>query len=728
MAHSVLDELNQRIIRFHDDETGSGERQSELAHAIVATVANIKPENTRRVLAFAKRAADAHALLATYAKASILASNFDNVFEVSKRFSGDKLDREVLAALCLEGLAPAAKPELKALTHPTIRCLALLKGRATRRSRTKKDLSRLFVGGDGPDARFAEDTREVVYEAFFSALAAGLSGGKAQGWSKIPANAQTTWLSEAVRALERLAEDIAEGWKAARQWPSLQDIYRAFELQQPTSRSHDVRRRFTAVRLALGDVAIDLCTIMKGLDPNALIDASDIELASISPFWLDKLWLDSFAERRLPLHTGEAAQAFVERVGHNLDTKITEFNERATDAAKLALFATDHHLVSLAQKELSRAVGCLLGYGWRKDLFSLEVLKSLDLMGKNGDGDARKALLDLSGEFEAITDYTDGDETDYAREEYYKAVAAHFPELVPACYAHLIRSEDWRYAEALAIAFAETDQVESGPGRALLQSYILPSEVLALEKNNSASRPHTKAALASVRQKTGRAIEATPEKKETTAAGNPISNGEDPESGETEVSVPDPSKFPPKQLQEYLCATRDVRPYDHKRKLVTEWLRYWENAGCAEEALTNLEAVSSGTRHHFDLDIALDTAFEIALETQGRSKAFPWLVRAHVTRSGWDRWFTTSDEAQARMQAMALNYRGQWREFIEETAKPIFAVRTERNGIVIGLSRLVYFLVEVGELDLARAYTLEMARVFKEELTEQPIETPEWSR
>ena len=335
-------------------------------------------------------------------------------------------------------------------------------------------------------------------------------------------------------------------------------------------------------------------------------------------------------------------------------------------------------------------------------------------------------MLELAGEFEAITEYTDGDETDYIREEYYKAIAVHLPERIPVCYAHLIRDEKWRYADALANAFVETDHVESHIGRALLESYIVPSEVDTLEKSNSATRPYIKTALASVRRKTGRSIEVTAEQKETTAAvcANFVSN----ESGEIPVSIPGPSEFPPNRLQEYLDAARDVRPYDHKRKLATEWLRYWEDAGRADEALTNLEAAISKTKYDLDFDDALDVAFEIALKAQGRSKALPWVIRAHVTRSGWQRWFTNSDETHARMQAVAQHYPGQWREFIKKTAKPKFATRTELNGIVIGLSYLVYFLIEVGELDLARAYALKMVRVFKEELTEQPIEPPEWSR
>ena len=110
------------------------------------------------------------------------------------------------------------------------------------------------------------------------------------------------------------------------------------------------------------------------------------------------------------------------------------------------------------------------------------------------------------------------------------------------------------------------------------------------------------------------------------------------------------------------------------------------------------------------------------------SNAFPWLVRAHTLNSGWQRWFTSERAAQARFKAIAQYYRERWREFIKETSKPVFGADRERNGIEIGTSRLVLYLLEVGESDLARKYALEMVRVFKDELTEQPIKTPDWAK
>lgn len=729
LAQATIAELNQQIKRLQHNEMINESEYDKLTCTIVAVLANDGSQSAQRVLKYANQfeAWAAEALIATYIQESLLASNFDNIFEIGKRWSRYDIDHNVLVALCLEGLDPATKPELKALAHPAIRCLSLLKGGTAKKSRTKKDLSRLFVEDDYSEPEFVHDTSDDMYEVFFAALATGLSGGNAQGWSDIPADAQKNWLSEAVRALERLAGGIAEEWRASQRWPTLQDIYSNFELQPPAPHSQYAQRLFITVRFALRDIAVDLCTIAKGLDSNALIDVSDINSAAMSPFWLDEVWLHQFTKRRLPLHTPEAAQALVERVGYNLDTEIREFNERAQDATKLAMFASDYDLIPLAQKELKRAAECLLGYGCHKDLFALEVLESLDLLAKNGDTDAQKAMLDLAGEFEAITDYTDGDETDHVRREYYKAIFTHFPERVPACYAHLIRAGEWRYAESLTSTTVETNQIESRTGRALLESYITPSEISVLEKPDLATHPHTEAALIAVRRKTGRVGEVMSEQEEKMTAGDPNSISDDAESEEDEISIPDPSEFPPGQLEEYLSATRNV-DYDDRRKLISKWLQYWEAAGHADEVLTALEATTSETRYDSDLDNALDVAFEIALKTQGRSKAFPWLVQAHIARYGWHPWFTGSDEAQARMRIVAQHYRGQWQEFIKNTSKPVLVTEIERNGIVIGLSRLVYFLVKVGEMETARVFALEMARIFKEELTGQPIKAPEWSR
>ena len=732
LAQDAIGELIRRATS-HDIETDGYNRRSELVHAIASVTANTESKNFKRVEALEKKnVRSSYDLMATYSRASLLASNPANVFEAGKFCADPRIDRDVLAALCLEGLAPSSMPELKGLTHPAIRCFALTKDGRAEQSRTKRDLSHLFSEGVGPDPESVHEIRFALYEAFFAALAAGLAGDSAQEWSEIPQNAKSTWLGQAVRALERLARHIAEQWHASGKWPKLKDIYETFEFLPPTSPSFGERNNFRGVRLALRDAAVDLCTIAIGLDANALNDACDVKMASMSPFWLDELWLEAFSERCLPLHTTEAAREIVRSVGGHLDSEVTEFNERATAAVKLAKFASIHDLVSLAKKELGRAAACLLGYGWHKDLTAFEVLSSLELLAERGDSLARKAILDLSGEFEAITDYTDGDETEYAREYHYKAIVKYFPERVPFCYAYLIRNEEWRYAEVLATSIVESDLLESRIGQALLESYIDPSEVRTLEAAHLASRPYTKTALAVVRRKIGRLTEAFSGKEGESGNGILDFEVDDTIPSEAKDKIPAPEEFPPGNLFAYLTAIRDVSSYHVRRRLVIAWLEFWGATVRNKEALSEYESATTDTATYSDFDLeleyAVDTAFDIVLKTQGRTNAYSWLINAHVKHLGWSRWYTSNSEKQTRFSMVANHYRERWQEFIRDTAKPRFPVGAARNGIDIGRFRLVLFLVEVGQLDLAKALALEMAGIFKEEVNEQPIEMPEWSK
>lgn len=732
IAEKTIDELERRA-KLYDFETDRNDRMSELVHALAAVTGHTKTENIGRVVDLTqKNAHAADSLMAHYAQTSLLAFNLKNVFAAGKQYTSPKLDREILTALCLEGLAPSSVPGLKGSSHPAVRCLSLLKGHGVEWSPVKMNLAHLFVKDDAHNPELSHRIRFAAYETFFAALAAGLLGTDALGWMEIHTDARETWLGQALLALERLAEYFSEVWHTMRQWPKLNDIYREYSIHPPMSPSFRERSDFKAIRLALRDAAIDLCTLAIGFDANSLIEAREIEAASSSPFWLDNLWIEAFCERRLPLHKPEAARIVVQRAGNLLDAKITESNERATDAAKLALFASDNGVRSLAKKELRRATECVISYGWHKDMFAREVLKSLELLANRDNVQAKNALLDLAGEFEAITSYTDRDETDYIRERFYRSIAAHFPDRIPTCYANLIRQEDWRYAQTLSTALVECGLVDSRPGLALTESYIEPPEARSLEEVESASRPYIRKALADVRRKTGKAFIEKSKSEQSLTSSYLDSNVDDAALDSTEEFVPDPSEFPPGRFQDYLSAVRRVESYYDRKELVTEWLRRWQRAECADDALTNFEsAVLEGMPGHeleIAFDRAYDVAFEIALQLRGRSQAYPWLVRAHVARFAWLPNYTGEAEALNRFRVVAQHYRGKWRKFVMDSSKPLFAFGAARNGIYIGHYRLVALLLEVGELEFAKNYALEMARIFKEELREQPIETPEWSK
>ena len=426
---AAISELNRRITNKDNYFPERMDNDLQAAHAIVAVAAHGEHDNRSRVLAFSKLAEDTEdtdSLLSAYAKESIHSGNLENVLQVAEHWSGPLFDRDVLGALCLEGLPANSWRVCDRLSHPAIRCLYLLTGGVGIESDVNLDVSGLFADREYHRPELTHQLGDALHNLFFSQVATILSGSPPAKNPTIPTNSETAWLSRAIRKLECIAAKIGQEWKSSGIWPTMADLYGSFDLHPDPSEPYNRNWQLAGCRLGLRDIAVDVCTIAIALQPNRLITENDAQSVSNSPYWVDEAWLDIFTSRRLGLHESAAVQAIVQRMSSALDNTITEFNDRANIRIKLALFAYDHQLFNIARTELEHAIGCLLGYGYRKDPYAIEVLESLDLLAQAGDQKAKVALLGLAGTFEAICDYTDGDETDYFRKTYHAMIAQYF--------------------------------------------------------------------------------------------------------------------------------------------------------------------------------------------------------------------------------------------------------------------------------------------------------------
>lgn len=715
LVHRAVEELNGRITQNSHDEHVSNDQHGELARAVASVVAASKMNEIGRVLRFAHRSAHPDPIVAAFAQSARLVGAVDSVFQAGKSFAGVEFDRELFACLCLEGLSPASQTPLKAAKHPAIRCLGLAMGDTVKGSNSGKDLSALFAGADGPEDRYQTDIRGIVYFNFMSTLAAALAGKPTSGWSKIPDHASESWLADAVRAFEKLTKRIAAHWANTRRWPTLGDVFSWYDGQPCYERGYDAQSRFIAVRLSLFDAAFDLCLIGRGLDAAYQIDDAALSEARTSAFWLNELWLEKLTTRRVSLHDDTSSETFISTCMDHLSRNVTEFNERASTLGKLALAAHDHNKPQLAAQAVRQAVDCLFGYGWRKDPFADDVLTALEMMIEAGDQDAKQTLLALAGAFHRITDYTDGDGTNHIRSEYYTAVARHYPERIAPMLNDLIKAEDWRYAEDLYKELPSLPLAHSVEGAALFSTFIIPSERNAVEKAGLALD-----IAKTLRHKVGPNVEHARKADRYATESHQDSERENAEA-------PKPGDFPPGKLSEMIAERRRLNLFDNSRSTVTEWLNYWDAKGQGAAALADLADGLSEPRLHLEIESGLDTAAEMAAKLHGRSEAYKWLVRAHIARYGWQRYFTSKDEAEARLALVARDYKARWKDFVRETSKPAINLRESRNGLVIGFTRLIYFLIQIGELELAKAHTKALVDTFMAEVAQQPLDKPSWA-
>ena len=721
---AAIAELNHRLSNANGSFSEDIDQTEQAAYAIVAVAAHGGADQRARVESFVKNTEDPESLISRYCRESIISGDFQNILSLSENSIGPHVDRDLLAALCFEGLSPEPRYTSAAHSSPALACLSLLQGGDGNAVSPQLDFSDLFADREYYEPGLAHELSDKLYTMFFSLVSFTLSGQTLAGYPNIPIRSETSWLALAIRKLEKLAIKAARRWKTAGSWITLAALYKDFDLPPDTSEPLGRSWRVEGLRQALRTIALDACTIAVGLQPNSLIAESDVRNVVASPYWSDEAWLDSFTSRRLVLHEPTAAQIVVQRIAHTLDQSITEFCDRSNIRIKLAMFAYSYQLLDDAREQLVHAADCLLGYGFRKDPYANEILESLELLANSGDPDAIPTLLDLAGAFEHICDYTDGDETNHFRKSYYALVAQHFPSRVPACYANLVRNEDWGYAESLLGAVADANWVDTPVGQALLETFICPSEIRALEGSSAEA---TNEALRITRARTGRnrsLIDQDRQEEREQDEANATRFGDDAAS----PPEPDPTAYPPARLLDFFKAVSEVRDYRRGGPLITHWFTHWEGVGQGEDLLDALDRLAPNSTHLLRLGAVLDTAFDLALRSRGRSHAYRWLVRAQTEGAGWSKWMSTGTEVRSRLRHAASLYRERWMDFIRSTARPDFRGDAGRNGLVLGLSRLVFFLLEVGENELARRYTLEMARVFKEELSEQPIRTPDWAQ
>jgi hypothetical protein len=163
-----------------------------------------------------------------------------------------------------------------------------------------------------------------------------------------------------------------------------------------------------------------------------------------------------------------------------------------------------------------------------------------------------------------------------------------------------------------------------------------------------------------------------------------------------ELATPDPERYPPPQVTEYL-AVAEPSYLAHVEECLRAWLAYWRGRG---EGLAAYDAAVALVRSGREVRIA-DVLFELAMQFHGKREAYPWLAAAQRESGGWSRFFTSEEDAMRRWEAIRRWYPERWLEFVSES------VPRGRGEIWEGISardkvfRLVKYCLLMGQVDLA---------------------------
>ena len=712
-AEEVLNDLNRRAREAHLDEQSNVDWPATLVR-VLPYLSNIDP---KRLKAYAHRQGREDSLIGTAIDEAVLAERYGVALAFAALHRGRECDGGLFALLCLDGADPRSNSTLRGhAARPQFHALYAVRGWPLPTRRPLSIQASEFV----PLSREVEaraSTGPRLYQFFFRVLSAALGGRAARvrliGLDEL----SDQWMREVLQTVAMEALRLAERLERGQPPPPLAAFFRSIVVPPQTDLSYDAQSLLIGIRLGLRDIAVDLQLLRRATDARLLIEPEDLPDID-QPLWIDSVWLEHAAIRRLPIHSAAGAEALLQRISAALDAEVSEFMERSDLCIQASLFALDHKLGNRATEFLARSGRCLLGYGWRKDPFAFELLEALRLMFGVDPAWAAEQLMRLAPAYAAVTDYTDGDETNHAKSEYYGCVIDMRPDKAGALYGELIRSDNWSSAERLLSHITDKLDPSDPRDRALLSTFIQPRE---LDEVRALTGRHGTAATSLVSDLHRRIGYSRPHALKDRGSSTNYSD-------KVPRSAPQPAKYPPDQLAAYRDAVRDAAGYGWKNRAIERWLRHWRRSGEGREALQALHQLITGDHSSYELDKAYDLAFSASLELEGRQAAFFWLVSAQRHRYGWQRWYTSAPEAERRLDLAAKHYRERWADFVIESSAPVIFNPGERGTIVMGHSRLVSFLLKVGQADRARQLTAKLVNLMLAEVEEQPLSLPGWTQ
>ncbi|MGN6210488.1 NACHT domain-containing protein [Asticcacaulis sp.] len=709
LARAAVDQVNERLrlARLR----GRSPRE-ELSDDIAALVAHLATLDLEKLAGFFGEFGVSKKPFTLYAREAIRMDEPAKVIDVASFAIEPEFADELFAAFCLEARDPfgTPKPELKT-NDLRLYALSAMMGNTPPVLLEVPDYNLLFGRFDYTDAgvQIHSLLSDLFFRTFYSELIGIESPLSLDGLKP----GEHGWLIEPLKNLHEMATAIAVAWRDAGEKPTMAALYFGLEATTTPEGGHDTFILFGHLRNAITAISIDLQLLGHALDPEHFIVAEDIDTASASPLWVAETWVEKFVSRGLILHTADAATRVLDQLSKDLAKYVKQFSDRTDLCVKLSQFAAQHGLHVAVADFLGQAIGGILGYGWRKDMFASEVLTSLEYLHDLDVFDIVKVLVSLAPIFDQITEYTDGDETDHIKTDFYSLLARVDVERASLAYGYLINKEEWRYADSLLLDLARW--LPAGPRRAhLLQTFIQPTEFNWLEKNAQEGDLEANEALKSVMLYCGRT--AQDEEREH------VSSKERGVVTSPSLAI---TAYGPHELKSFLDAVAAL-PWEARRGLVENWFEHWTSVGQAAEVLASLYEVAVSEEKHPDLSALYDRAFEIAVTYQGRSAGYKWLVLAHRHNYGWQLFMSRGETATDRLDLVAKYYKKRWRDFIKDTAR-LTRIRHEGASFALGQSRLVYFLIKVGQVEDAVACTMALVETLRAETAVQPLPKLEWA-
>jgi hypothetical protein len=729
IGEECYDELRRQVNLWINLRHRDGEEFFSLAESFIEAIIDFGCPDFKKLFPFMEQFHPADRMYRTFLRHVVRTRNFDIAFNMLGLLGDEKYsawrnatEDAAVRIASAEDIDLALRLTPTSNISPLLSCWYRLKGHVPPQACNLIDLSPTAVGADydyGPNLAVEKFLHAFFFLAFDTAL-------QAQG-DCVPAlpgidRRKLGWLQEAIDHLWNAAFEIANNQTEIGFGSIFLGLAELAPIDVQHRPSEPAAAQYRALRAVVGEIALDLHTLKCAMMGSFLVELDSFEVARASVHWVDAIWIEhELGARRLWIDPA-AIKSLVSDLNEEESKYVTQVSDRAERWIDLAQLCVLYDLND-ANEYVVRAADCIIGYGWRKDVWIFDVLSAVEIVQKSGKANVQPWLETLAPFIDQITEFTDGDETRHAPKEFINLIAKTKPEWLPGLYAYYTAGEKYHLAEgALAGVLGQLDYLDAA-SIALINSLVESGDLSELEQLRKADHVGISSLLrkrraflgiVGARQKPSK--KATKKNKHT--AKDDLAWGGIP---------PDVKRFGPDKFE--ILLKRAARPklgYKHRDETLVRWLKYWASKNKGLAALKSIDDYFNSHENPHELNPLLDEAFNVSIKYEGKKNAYKWLVRAQIERRGWQSNWDDSGSVQRRLELAAKHYQNTWADFIRDTSRPARYWEKRRSGFTIGMQWLVAYLLLVKQTECAIRFTEAMVKLTLEEVHDQPVPPARW--
>lgn len=501
------------------------------------------------------------------------------------------------------------------------------------------------------------EVERVFQSAFFSSFVSHLGGSGSPVW--VGGLIGVRWVDHLLTRLDVVAADFAKRFSEQRRF-SYRDLFiLLIGFPRPAMGEDEDGAQFAIYAMhALHEIAIDLLLLARKFNGPPRLEVADIQVCLESPHWNLEWFLNEYLSTRRAWMSAQAAGWLISRECHRMSDIVEELYERGGHYARLGHLAALHPDTASLARELSlRAARCLIGHGHHKDILLFNVLDTIESAHKAGVSRCADRLYQIIPMIAAVGEFTDGDETHALAKYLAKTLMVVCEDRLPSYYGFLCDGERFADAEEVMNQFVKASDLNDPINSAIAHTVLNVEGLRILQDRADAHDAGSSLVISDLKEFLG-GLDLTDE-----FGHKPSVNENTPERSAGESS-PEPANFQPQHLAQFIEALPRFS-YDEAMK---RWLSYWKERR-PRDSLDAVQTLIEKGVLSISHSTIWDELFELKLQLDGKSEAWPLLVSAQRRNSGWTNYYPTS-LAERRWRLVKDLYPDRWREFMQLTLMP----------------------------------------------------------